>query len=124
MSPFSTSFVLIRSFGCDLHLSSIATALLRPGLSHTLLCINRTIRNDSAFQDQVALMLRLSDSQLQDWIEQNGPVPQGYGAFAAWLDLCDREHKDKLDQLRAALSSPDAPQLYFVPGTGLTDCPF
>ena len=69
-------------------------------------------------------MLRLSDAQLQTWIEQNGPVPQGYGAFAAWLDLCDQQQQDLKEQLRSSLSSPEAPKLYFVPGTGLTDTPF
>lgn len=69
-------------------------------------------------------MLRLSDSQLNDWIEENGPVPAGYGAFAAWLDLCDKEHQDSLAQLRRDLDSPDAPKFFFVPGVGMSDCPF
>lgn len=60
-------------------------------------------------------MLRLSDSQLDAWIAKNGPVPSGYGAFAAWLDLCDRDYKASLDLLQRLLSDSDAPAMEYMP---------
>ena len=70
------------------------------------------------------MSLVLTDTQLDAWIESNGPVPQGYGQFVAFLHQCDKEHQAMEEALKHKLAAPDAPKLYFVPGCGLQDCPF
>lgn len=66
----------------------------------------------------------LSDTQLDDWIAKNGPVSQGYGEFKRFLSDCEVQYKTSMDSLKAKLAAPGAPKLYFVPGSGLSDCPF
>ncbi len=68
--------------------------------------------------------LRLTDTQIDAWVAENGLLPPGYGAFAKLLDQCERQHLDAEQRLRKALNEPTAPKLYFVPGVGLSDCPF
>lgn len=71
----------------------------------------------------------LNDAQLEEWLDQHS-LPDfssyfsGYGEFAAHIRQCDAEHLASLAELRAKLAAPDAPKLYFVPGIGLSDCPF
>lgn len=94
---------------------------------------------------------RLTDTELDDWIIKHGPLPvfggipfsaescspsfctlapevrspfESYGVFAAWLDQCDRELREKEVLLEQKLRSPSFPRLYFVPGSGLQETPF
>jgi hypothetical protein len=69
-------------------------------------------------------MLRLNDAQLDAWIEEHGPLPQGYGEFAKSLDIFDAECLENVARLRRLLDDPTAPRTYFVPGIGISDCPF
>lgn len=70
------------------------------------------------------MSLVLSDSELDAWIVQHGQVPAGYGEFKAFLSECEVQHQAAQDALKAALTAPGAPKLYFVPGQGLSDCPY
>lgn len=68
--------------------------------------------------------LVLTDPELDQWVEKNGPVAPGYSEFKAWLYQCGLDHDAMLEALKEKLASADAPKLYFVPGVGLSDCPF
>ena len=71
-----------------------------------------------------AIRLVPTDSELDAWIARNGPLPDNFGQTIAFLRRCEQEERDLMARLEARLSAPDAPKLYFVPGVGLSDCPF
>lgn len=70
------------------------------------------------------MTLALTDIQLDEWIDQHGRVPPGYGDFKRFLIDCDVQHQAARDDLKAMLAAPGAPKLFFVPGQGLSDVPF
>lgn len=70
------------------------------------------------------MSLVLSDERLDEWIQQNGQVPPGYGDLKCFLQECDKAEAALTERLRNHKQSPDWPQLFFVPRQGLSDIPF